>query len=86
MLFALSRFTRALMWATSVYSLLLWAYIVLRIVFSRIDVHDPFIDGIPISFWVLGLIAFVVSFSSTVIYLSLWGFSKNPWVEETKIH
>ncbi|MDW5562381.1 MAG: hypothetical protein SA339_04070 [Methanomassiliicoccus sp.] len=63
------------MLATCLYSFLLWAYVVFRIVINRVPVRDDFIRGIPISFWVLGLIAFVVSFVTMVLYLNFWGFS-----------
>lgn len=68
-----SRFFRALVLTTSLFSFLLWLYIVLRIVFNHVDMGADFIYGIRISFWVLGAIAFVVSFFSTFLYLWLWG-------------
>ena len=53
-----------------IYSLLLWAYVILRI----LAINDPgvwaaeFIGGIPISFWQLGAVAFVTSAGA------MWGW------------
>lgn len=51
----------------SIYALLIWAYIVLRIVYSHVDMSDDFIAGIDVSFWELALSAFLTSFSAEVI-------------------
>ena len=51
----------------SIYALLIWAYIVLRIVYSHVDMSHDFIDGIDVSFWELALAAFLTSFFAEVI-------------------
>lgn len=69
-----SRFLRALVLTTGVFSFLLWLYIVMRIVFTPVDMGAPFIRGVVlIPIWVLGALAFAVSFLSTFLYLWLWG-------------
>ncbi len=74
---AASRFVRALVLSTWLYSLLLWLYITARIVLSQVDMSAPFIEGIPrITFLNLGIFAFVLSFLCLLIYLSVWGFSR----------
>lgn len=50
----------------SLYSLLLWGYVCARILISNVYLGSPFIDGIPINFWQLGLAAFVTSFIAMV--------------------
>ena len=44
-----------------VYSFLVWAYVVVRLLVFNIQIWDAFIDGIPITFWQLGIIAFIGS-------------------------
>ena len=74
-----SRFLRALTLTTAVFSFLLWLYIVLRIVFNHVNVRSPFISSIPsLSFWVLGGLAFALSFGATLVYLWLWGRFRAP--------
>jgi hypothetical protein len=69
-----SRFPRALVLTTAVYSMLLWLYVVGRLVFSGVDVTYPFLDSVPgISIAAVGIAAFVVSFACTLVYLTLWG-------------
>ncbi len=61
---------RALVLTTWLYSLLVWIYIVLRIVLNGVDVYEPFIDRYPyISILELAFLAFGVSFLSMFIYL-----------------
>ncbi len=74
-----SRFLRALVLTTSVFSFLLWLYIVLRIVFNHVDMGADFIYGMRPTFWELGAFSFAVSFLSTFVYLWLWGrFDRMP--------
>ena len=47
---------------TGIYSLLVWLYIVVRIVVSEVNMNNPFIDGIPGNFWQWGIIAFTISY------------------------
>jgi len=69
-----SRFFRALVLTTAVFSFLLWVYIVLRIFISRVDVHWPFFDSVPgLSISAVGTFAFGLSFLCTFVYLWLWG-------------
>jgi hypothetical protein len=53
------------------YSLLMWGYISARIIFSRVDMSTPFIDGINVSFWVLGIYVFIISAIALWVYLIL---------------
>jgi hypothetical protein len=70
-----SRFLRALVFTTWVYSTLLWLYIVVRVVVSGVDVHWPFYDSIQgISISVVGTIAFGLSAVAMFVYLWIWGF------------
>lgn len=69
-----SRLFRSLVLSTSIFSLLLWTYIVIRIVFNDVDVTTPFVDAVPfISFEALGALTFGLSFVCTVLYFWLWG-------------
>src|SRR6058998_2415218 len=72
-----SRFFRSLVLTTWVFSVLLWLYIVARIIVNQVDVHMPFVDSVPsLSFSAMGAFAFGLSFLSMFIYL--W-----PWLENT---
>jgi hypothetical protein len=54
--------------------MLLWLYIVVRIVINEVNVHTPFIDSIRfISIWEMGAFAFGLGFLSMFLYLALWG-------------
>lgn len=53
------------------YSLLIWAYVCARIIFSRVNMSSDFIDGISISFWHLGILVFVISAISLWVFLIL---------------
>ena len=69
-----SRFLRALVLTTGVFSFLLWLYIVLRIVVNNIDPPEPFLPGMRSpSFLTVGAFAFGLSFLSLLAYLWLWG-------------
>jgi hypothetical protein len=73
-----SRFLRALVFSTWIYSLMLWLYIVARIVISGVDVHWPFVDSIQfISISEMGIFTFGLSFLSMIVYFTYWG--KLPW-------
>jgi hypothetical protein len=52
---------KAILLTIWIYSTLVWLYCVARITINNIEPLDPFIIGIPIAFWHLGLIAFLVS-------------------------
>ncbi len=76
-----SRFLRALFFCTWLYSLMLWLYIVARVVISGVDVHYPFVDSIPsISISEMGVASFLLSFVCLVIYMTFWG--KLPWTRD----
>jgi hypothetical protein len=62
---------KAVFLTLSLYTFLLWLYIVARIIFSRVVPDSLFIDGVPfLSFWVLGVIAFVLSMGCTYLFLT----------------
>jgi hypothetical protein len=68
------QFFRSFVLTTGIFSLLLWLYIVVRIVVSGVDVHWPFVDSVPaISISAMGAFAFGLSFLCTFVYLALWG-------------
>lgn len=70
----LGYFLKGLVLATWLYSLLLWVYIVMRIVFSNVHMSSVFIDGIPnITFLNLGIFSFCLSFASLIIFVTFWG-------------
>jgi hypothetical protein len=72
-----SRFLKAVVLSTWLYSLLLWAYICIRIVFTTSEVVYPsnqFIDNVPgLTFLNLGISSFLLSFICLIIYLTFWG-------------
>jgi hypothetical protein len=71
----LTRFLRALVLTTGVYSLLLWLYVVGRLVFAGVDITYPFLDSVPgISIALVGVVSFVVSFLCALLYLTIWGW------------
>ena len=55
----------------SLYSLLTWAYVVARLMIFHYDVKEPFIMGINISFWTVGISVFIISAISLWIFLLL---------------
>jgi len=62
---------KAVFLTLSIYSFLVWLYIVARIIFSRVQLDSPFVDGVPFfSFWVLGAIVFVLSTVFTYLFLT----------------
>ena len=73
-----SRFLRAVVLSAWLYSLMLWLYIVARILISGADVHYPFVDSIPsISISAMGVASFLISFICMAIYFTYWW--KLPW-------
>jgi hypothetical protein len=56
----MSRLIRGLLLTIGFYSFLACAYVVARVVLHDIDPGDMFIDGIPISFWALGIATFAI--------------------------
>lgn len=56
----MTRVFPGVMFTTGLYSLLIWAYVVARVVLNDINLANPFIDGINVSFWELGVTAFAV--------------------------
>lgn len=68
-----SPFLRSLVLTTALGSLLVWLYIVARIVVNGVDVHWPFVDSVPsISISAMGAFAFGLFCLSTFVYLWLW--------------
>jgi hypothetical protein len=73
----MGRLSKALVFSVWLYSLLLWFYIVLRILVNRVPLFNSFIQGLPFfSFFNLGILSFVTSFVALVVYLTLWGSEK----------
>jgi hypothetical protein len=68
------RFVRATLLTTSVFSFLLWVYLVLRIVVNHASFDSTFIDAfLPwFTFYRLGVISFVVSAGSLLLYLTIF--------------
>ena len=75
-----SRFLKAVVISIWLYSLLFWAYICIRIVFTTSEVvyaSNLFIDTIPgLTFLNLGISSFLLSFICLIIYLTVWGKPK----------
>lgn len=69
-----SRFFRALVLTTAVFSFLVWLYIAFRVIVNGVDVHYPFVDSVRfISISAVGTFSFGGAFLSTFVYLWLWG-------------
>ena len=67
----LTRFWGAFALAVSVYSLLFWFYIVLRVVVDHVGLYNRFIDSVPFfTFFNLGIFTFLLSFAALVAYLA----------------
>ncbi len=61
---------KALFLTLWVHSLLVWLYVVSRIIVNHVPLNSPFIDAIPfLTFTVLGIIAFVLSMIFMFMYL-----------------
>lgn len=74
-----SRFLRALVLTTALFSFAAWIYVVLRVVVNNIDPPRPFLNGVPsVSFLAVGAFAFGLSALSTFVYLWLWGRFGGP--------
>jgi hypothetical protein len=72
-----SRFLRAIVLTTWLYSFLLWLYIAARIVTYDYIVFDPFVYAIPwLSFGALGAFSFLLSAAAMFTYFYVWGFSR----------
>jgi hypothetical protein len=54
--------------ALALWSFLAWLYVILRILLNGSDAWwtEEFISGIPISFWMLGIGAFILGFVATI--------------------
>jgi hypothetical protein len=72
-----SRFIKATVLATWIYSLLFWVYISARIIFTTtVTVYpsDAFIDRWPhLTFLNVGISMFLLSFLCMIIYFTVWG-------------
>ncbi len=71
------RVLRAVLLANAVYSLIFWAYIVLRVVINDVWVSDLIIDGVPyFSYWTTGIFIFIIGYISLIAYLAIRDPSK----------
>ena len=52
---------RAACLTVCVYGLLIWLYVVLRLLLFRISIFERFIWDIPVSFWQLAIVSFIAS-------------------------
>jgi hypothetical protein len=53
--------------AMAIWCLFGWTYVCVRIIaYPNAAFSEPFIDGIPISFWMLGTVFFILGFAGTV--------------------
>lgn len=74
-----SRFFRAFLLVTWLYSLLLWLYVAVRIITYDYIVFDPFVYALPwLSFGTVGAVSFIFSALSLLIYLTLWWPLREP--------
>ena len=56
------------LWASvALWAFLCWVYVVSRLLmYPEIAFNEPFIEGIPITFWAMGIVSFLVGFMATV--------------------
>ena len=52
-----------------IYVTLIWLFIVVRIIVNEIDLWDTITIGIPVTLWVLGIAAFLISAACCFAYL-----------------
>jgi hypothetical protein len=64
------KLVKAFFLTTGIYSALIWLYCAARIIVDNIDPWDPFINKISITFWELGLVAFLVSATCCFAFLA----------------
>jgi sterol desaturase/sphingolipid hydroxylase (fatty acid hydroxylase superfamily) len=66
-------FLRSLVLTAGIFSMLVWLYVVARAIINGANLNTPFIDSIPsILIWQVGVIAFILAFFCTFVYLALW--------------
>lgn len=71
-----SRLLRALLLTGWLYGLLLWLYIIMRILGEDVLLFMSFLDFIPwLLYWQLGALSFLFSAACMLTYLYYWGFS-----------
>jgi len=63
----MARVLRGLLLTAGVYSLLICAYVIARVVLNGINPGDEFITGIAVSFWDLGIVTFNVGVACMVL-------------------
>jgi hypothetical protein len=85
----ITRFIKAAVLATWLYSLLFWAYVSARIIFTTtVTVYpsDPIINAWPhFTFLNMGIFMFMLSFLSLIVYLTVWGRSKDKVCEQRSV-
>jgi len=58
---------RAIWAALALWAFFGWMYVITRLLmFPEIDLNEPFIFGIPIEFWMIGIGFFILGFIGTV--------------------
>jgi len=58
---------RALWSALAIWAFFGWMYVITRLLmYPEIFADEPFIEGIPISFWMIGIGFFILGFIATV--------------------
>ena len=63
------RLLKGILLTISLYCLLAWGYVIGRILWTNTIPRGVSVLGIHISFWVLGIIAFLLSFIFMVLYV-----------------
>jgi len=56
---------RALWAAFAIWAFLGWAYVCARLLNPAIGFEEPFIEGIPVAFWMMAIGAFLLGFVAT---------------------
>jgi hypothetical protein len=84
---AQSRFLRAFILASSIYSFLIGLYVVGRVIALEVYEDDvlshPFIDEIPsVTFGILALVSLTYFVVSAAVYVHYWGWPKRPFARE----
>lgn len=57
---------RALWAAMAIWAFIGWMYVVVRLLmYPEIAFNEPFIEGIPVAFWMMGIGTYIIGFIAT---------------------
>lgn len=78
------RALRALLVTIGLSGLAVWLYVAIRIV-AYANIPPPItILGVSVRFWVLGIIAFLISFASMILYVASRGLPRRRSMEKAQ--